>query len=183
MTRRRAGFTLLEMIVALIVTGLVALASYAALDAGLATRDRIGGALRERESTRLARTMLEDALRHAVERGDAGIPFAADDGAGGDVLAFDTRGVTSPLGASALSHVELRGATLSVTPLEERGAALRSPLAGVRGIRISTLGPDGWGSPDVADHLPDAVRVEFVPLPGGTPLAPLVVKLHGGVTR
>ncbi len=184
MSGARRGFTLIEIVVALVITGVVALTSYAALDAGIGTRQRIDGPLRDRESTQLARTMLEDALRHVVDRGLEGEAFARNEGGAGDVLAFNTRGIVAPLGGSALWRVEMRGGTLRALPVDEPGPELRAELTDVRAIEVATLGPDGWRR-DAAplDRMPDAVRVDFVTRAGAPPLAPVVVRLTGGALR
>lgn len=193
-TRRRAGFTLVETLVALVVTGFVALAAYAALDAGTSTRRRVDGALRDRESALVARALLDDALRHATDAGDDGTVFARaePDAAAGDALDFVTRGVAPPLGASARWRVRLgptvRGGDVALvaTPLDEPGPVLRATLAGVRAVRVATMGPDGWRR-DAADvaRVPAVVRVEFVAggAPNGLPLPPVVARTAGGGLR
>jgi prepilin-type N-terminal cleavage/methylation domain-containing protein len=191
-TRPRRGFTLVELMVALVVTGMIALAAYGALDAGTSTRARVQGALGEREGALLARALLDDALRHAADASDPALVFARAE-ASGDVLDFVSRGVApadgTPLGASPRWRVRVgTGAAgdvvLVATPLDAPGPALRSALAGVRALRVTTLGPDGWtrAAADV-ERVPEVVRVELVAAPGRDALPPVVARTAAGGVR
>jgi len=191
-TRRRRGFTLVELMVALVVTGMIALAAYGALDAGASTRARVQGVLGDREGALLARALLDDALRHAADASGPALVFAHAESAG-DVLDFVSRGVApadaTPLGASPRWRVQVgpdaAGDVLLVaTPLDAPGPALRSALGGVRALRVSTLGPDGWtrAAADVV-RVPDVVRVELVAAPGSAPLPPVVARTSAGGVR
>jgi prepilin-type N-terminal cleavage/methylation domain-containing protein len=180
---QRHGFTLLEVMVALVITGMVALTAYAALDAGIATRGRIDGSLRARADGLVARAMLDNAMRHMVEHGD-GEALVADGGTGGDVLTFYSRGVTEPFGGSTLWRVQVRGATIGATSIDRAAPSLTSDLPGVQVIRVSTLAPDGWHTGAVpGGQSPQALRVEFVPVAGQTAMAPLIVALPAAFVR
>ena len=180
---QRHGFTLLEVVVALVITGMVALVAYAALDGGIATRGRIDGPLRTRADGLAARAMLDDALRHIVEHGD-GEALVADAGSGGDVLTFYSRGVAEPFGASSLWRVQVHGATIAAAPIDHVAPLLASELPGVQAIRVSTLAPDGWHAGPVArGQSPQAMRVEFVPVAGQPAMAPLVVAMQAAFVR
>ena len=183
MITRRGGFTLIEVMVSLVITGLIALSAYAAMDAGLMTREHLDGAQRDRAQGMIARGMLEDALRHRVEPGDDE-PLVRDGAGLGDVLAFDTRGVMQPHGASGLWRMEVHGATLSAHPLDATGPTLRTAMAGVQFIRVRALDGDGWhvGGRAFANRAL-ALRVDFVAPSGEQPLPPLVVSLQPGFHR
>ncbi len=180
---RHHGFTLLEIMVALVITGMVALVAYAALDAGIATRGRIDGPLRARADGLIGRAMLDDAMRHIVERGDPE-DLVADAGNGGDVLTFYSRGLSEPFGGSSLWRVQVRGATVAAAPIGHAAPRLTSELPGVQAIRVSTLAPDGWHTGPVSGgQSPRAMRIEFVPLAGQGAIAPLVVPMQAAFVR
>jgi general secretion pathway protein J len=177
--RRRSGFTLVEVMVALVVTGMVAALAYAASSAGLATQAQLERHREGAGSEAVLRALLGDALRHQVGglRGGAPVFHLADrvdaQGAPADSLHLTTRGVQSPLGASAEWSVDAwrRGDTLHLEarPLIPGASAatggplapVRARLAGMRGFDVQLLGrgpvaawrPD-WPEDDVA---PDAV--------------------------
>jgi prepilin-type N-terminal cleavage/methylation domain-containing protein len=179
----RRGFTLIEVIVALVLTGMIALAVRGALDAGLSARERIAGPMEDRERALLARAMLEDALRHAVDDDRFAEPFARSGGAGtGDILSFTTRGIVPPLGASGRWRVLVQGDRIDATPIDERGPRLRTTLPGVRALRVMTLQSGEWRAPAAnVDHVPPMVRVEFTTTRDALP--PLVARTAGGVLR
>ena len=178
--------------VALVLTGMIALTAYGALQAGASTRARVDGPLRARESALLARELLADALRHAGDVGDTTIVFARADGAG-DVLDFVTRGIATTgemLGAAPRWRVQVGpGAradsgdvVLVAAPLDASGPALRGVLTGVRAVRVAALAVDGWRSAPEIDRVPEVVRVDFVASPGREPLPPVVARtVEGGL--
>ena len=181
--KQRAAFTLLEVVVALVITGMVALVAYAALDAGIATRGRIDGPLRAHTDGLAARAMLADAMRHIVEHDDAEA-LVADAGNGGDVLTFYSRGLAEPFGASSLWRVQVHGATIAAAPIDKVAPLLVSELPGVQAIHVSTLTPDGWHPGPVAHgQSPQAMRVEFEPVAGQTAMAPLIVAMQAAFVR
>src|SRR5215217_2367455 len=67
----RAGFTLIELMVATVVTGLVTSLAYAAVSAGFDTSDRIEQYHTTVEAQAIVRELLLDALRHPTEQGGA----------------------------------------------------------------------------------------------------------------
>jgi prepilin-type N-terminal cleavage/methylation domain-containing protein len=64
MPTRRPGFTLIEIMVALVTTSLVALLAYGVAQVGYDARARMVAHLRDAESARAIRTLLNDALRN-----------------------------------------------------------------------------------------------------------------------
>jgi prepilin-type N-terminal cleavage/methylation domain-containing protein len=195
MTARR-GFTLIEVMVALIVSGLVVSLAYAAAQGGLDTEARLGTHRTHAESLVALRAMLTDALRHA-ERGRRGGPavFALrdavdSDGAPSDSLVFLTRGIESPLGTSGIWTLLLtrRADTLRLAATagtDDRSAdagraALLAEVPGVTGLDVRALGRTaltGWrGTWDDADVAPEAVSITLRGSDGGR-AAPLVVRM------
>lgn len=176
--RRRPAFTLIEVMVSLVVTGVVAAMAYAAAQAGFDTDARLQRHREAAGGATVIRALIADALRHQVEgiRGGGEIfrltDRAAADGTPADSLQLTTRGLASPLGAGAPWLVTLwrRGDTLHLQarPLDDvAGAGRSSPIVaemgGVRGVDVQLLGrglaaawrPD-WPEGDVA---PDAVAL------------------------
>ena len=179
MNTHEGGFTLIEVIVALVITGLIALSAYAAMDAGLATREHLDGSLRDREQGIIARGVLENALRHRVDHGPEGESIVRDAVGGGDAIAFETRGVMPPYGGSGLWRMEVHGATLSAHPVDAPGPELRTVMAGVQSIRVSALNDEGWhvGAQSVNSRTL-AVRMEFMAPSGEQSIPSLIVQLH-----
>ncbi len=63
--RRSPGFTLLEVLVAIVLTSIVALLAYAAAQVSFDARARLGAQLRGAQGARAMREFLQDALRNA----------------------------------------------------------------------------------------------------------------------
>jgi len=63
--KRASGFTLLEVIVAIVLTGIVALLAYASAQVSLDARARLRAELRGLQQTRAVREVVQDALRNA----------------------------------------------------------------------------------------------------------------------
>lgn len=150
MTRWRRGFTLVEVLVSLVVSGLVVSLAYASLQGGLDTRERLQRHRQDAEAMLALRAMLLEALRHAVP-GVAGGPetFMLADRTGpagpADSLAFLTRGIVSPWGTSAAWRVSLSvdvGGLLFVAhPSGASGTApVLARVPSVRGLDIRALG-------------------------------------------
>src|SRR5579872_1419180 len=64
MPTRRSAFTLIEIMVALVITSLVALLAYGVAQVGYDARARVVGHLRDVESARAFRILLSDAMRN-----------------------------------------------------------------------------------------------------------------------
>ena len=145
MTRR--GFTLVEMMVALVVTGVVVLLAYGVARAGADTEARLARADAEGRATLAARTLLHGALRHAADGASeidtVFVLDAAVDARGRHVdrLRFASYGVVPPLGAGARwavsAEVRAAGLELLAVPADGRaGGAVRVLVPGVASLRV-----------------------------------------------
>ena len=94
--RRVVGFTLLEVLVAIVLTSIVVVVAYAMAQAGIDARTHLTTQLRDVQSTRAAREILRDALRNARAQ-DPG-----DSGRGGVTLSNDTLSFVAAGGATPL---------------------------------------------------------------------------------
>lgn len=181
----RRAFTLLEVLVALVVTSLVVSLAYAALQAAFDTRDRLDLTREGEEREAVARALLSGALRHALSGTLGGEPvFVLQDGPS-DRLVFRTRGVAEPLGATEAWEIEVTatddGLRLAGTPLEDDGAAFVTTLPRVRALDVRVRGRDardGWLEAwPFADRSPVAVRLAFLDARGRATSAPLVARI------
>lgn len=194
--RRRCGFTLLELIVSIAVTGVIALLVYGSASAGFDTRDALARHRAGAEAELRTRVLLTDALRHASDEANPGTPaFELVDaidprGLPSDELRFLTRGVLPPLGASALWAVTLapspNGLLVAAAPGGARpapdaaGAEVRGVLAAVRGVdvEVTSIADRRWNTEwPSTGQLPAAVRITFYDAAGQTVGAPIVVRL------
>lgn len=191
--KRRTAFTLIEIMVALVVTGLVVTLAYAAAQAGIDTGTRLSVHRESTEGAITLRAMLSDALRHGLEGVRGGpavfrlVDRVAADGSPDDSLVFVTRGVEAPLGASSTwaASIFLRGGAvvLVASPLDSRPGSqpLHATLDGIAGLDIHALGRSSASSwspmwPDSA-IAPEAVRVVFAGASGEPLGVPLVVRV------
>lgn len=174
--RARRGFTLLELMVGLVISGLVVTLGYSTLQGGLDTEARLTTHRLARESTLATRTMIADALRHGVP-GVPGGPavfvivdrFDAN-GVPSDSLTFLSRGIVPPLGTSATWQVALQvtGDSLRFVAWPSEATSVPPVVATVgvgRGFDVQVLGrgvlsawTTRWPDPGVA---PDAVRLSI----------------------
>lgn len=92
----RSGFTLLEVMVAVVLTTIVVMAAYAMAQAGFDARARLTTHLRTVQSARAAREILRDALRNARAPDHPGDPT------GGVTLSNGTLSFVSAGGATPL---------------------------------------------------------------------------------
>ena len=149
------GFTLLELLVALVLAGVVALLVYGAADAGRETHARLVARRRALQIDRAFRATVEDALRNARPTrtyGDTAFWIEARrDGRGRpiDRVWFVTAGGLPPLTADADWEVSLepgsQGLELVATPVgmaQPLRVVTRYP--GVTGLAVRVL---GFGSP------------------------------------
>lgn len=176
---RRAGFTLIEVTVALVVTGVVVLLAYAAAQAGFATEARTAAHRAHEGRLAVVRATLTDVVRHALEGVRGGdevfalVDRARADGAAADSLRISTRGVLAPLGTSATWTVSLwlSGDTLHLvghplTPSSGEAPPVAMQLHEVRAFDAQALGRGlaaSWGAawPE-RDQAPDAVALTIV---------------------
>jgi prepilin-type N-terminal cleavage/methylation domain-containing protein len=172
---KRNAFTLVEVMVALVVTGLVVSIAYASVQAGLETSERITVARTGEEREIVARALLARAIRHAVPGAIGGQPvFILRDQPSGDELTFRTRGVSEPFGASGLWEVALLpdqdGVRLTGVAVDNSNASFTTLLPRVRRIDVRVLGRDvrdGWfESWPYAERSPVAVTIAFLDVNG-----------------
>ena len=189
--KNRQAFTLLELIVSIAVGGVIALLAYASASAGFDTRDAVDRYRATTETALRARTLIADALRHASDEADGGAAafqlLDASDPRGlpSDQLTFLSRGVSGPLGASALWTVTLApsptGLLLRATPMGTSGGApVRTMLAGVRGldVQVMPLADRTWATAwPSTGQLPAAVQLTLYDAAGALVGPPLVVRL------
>ena len=194
MTRHR-GFTLIELSVALAITGLVALLVYAAADAGYDTRRRLDASRRSLQSARAMRILLQDALRNArpaIRIGDTAFTLEKHQGPAGqptDRLIFVTAGGLAPLtgGRDWLVRVEpaTSGLGFSALPLDgSRGGRFVGRLDGVTGLKVRVKGAgrdtswvERWALPS---SVPKAVELTYWTATGPVGLPLLVALPLGG---
>jgi prepilin-type N-terminal cleavage/methylation domain-containing protein len=188
----RAGFTLFEVMVAIVVTSVVAMLGYGTATAAFETDARVE-AYHATTSAQLAiRSFLFDALRHPTEQGgpamnDAlltienqvdsnGIPF--------DELRFLSRGVISPMGTSDTWLITVTSSSAGIhLRARPRNAVSGAPVDIVwpkaygLNVRVldrteSVIWLDSW---DVVGRVPAAVAIQFWSRQGQQVAAPLVV--------
>jgi prepilin-type N-terminal cleavage/methylation domain-containing protein len=183
--RNRQGFTLLELMLAVVVTSVVALLVYGTVQVGLDARERLAERLVTDQSHRAVRVILRDALRNVRH------PVGVDDsvfvlrrgmstaGRPADTLSFLTGGSIPPLTSDSDWMVSLAasdsGLTMWARPVGTRlPARLVASLPGVLGleVRVRRVGADSSWTADwpVQRVLPAAVAVTFWSDSG--PLAP-----------
>jgi prepilin-type N-terminal cleavage/methylation domain-containing protein len=189
--RRRRGFTLLELIVSIAVSGIIALLVYGSASAGFDTRDALARYRATGEAELRVRAMLADALRHASDEADPGTPAfdlvdATDPrGLPLDQLTFLTRGVVPPLGGSARWFMTLtptaRGLLVRAAPIEPPGAGtISAMLEQVRGldVQVASLSEVSWSAAwPSSGRLPAAVQLLFYDAAGAPIGAPVVVRI------
>jgi len=189
--RARRGFTLLELIVSIAVSGIIALLVYGSASAGFDTRDALARYRATNEAELRVRTMLADALRHASDEADAGtLPFDLVDatdprGLPLDQLTFLTRGVLPPLGGSARWSMTLtptaRGLLVRAAPVEPAGAgSISAVLEQIRGldVQVASLADASWSAAwPSSGQLPAAAQLTFYDVAGAPVGAPMVVRI------
>ena len=185
----RRGFTLLEVTVALAVTGVVVLLAYGIARAGIDAEARLARADADARAAVAARALLRDALRHAEDGvADDDTVFVLErtrDARGRvtDRLRFVSRGVVPPLGAGtrwALSaEVTAEGLEVLAVPADGRVAAARAIVPGVASLRARVLArgatawDDAWPRPQSA---PAAVALTLADSAGRPVGAALVAR-------
>lgn len=182
MKQRPLGFTLLEVAVALVITGLVVTLAYATVQGGLDTRDRLDLERNEREALVTVRAMVRDALRHAlpgVPGGDAVFTLTkrtTSDGRPSDSLTFYSRGVGQPLGTGRAWRVSLsvHDSSLRFVALPQDAGELAPIVAtapAVTSLEVAAVGRGilaAWR----ADWPDNGVAPQAVSLALGRPNAP-----------
>jgi prepilin-type N-terminal cleavage/methylation domain-containing protein len=172
---RRPAFTLVEVLVALVITGLVTSVAYAALQGGIDTTERLDRHRDRTEAMTAARGLVAAALRHALP-GVRGGPttFAVVPGIRSDSVQLLSRGIVEPHGTSAAWSVTFwvrdDSLRLLAVPVEGRSAAVTAAVAGVTSLRLRLLArgsfaewTDRWDDPSVT---PTAVRLTWTETSG-----------------
>lgn len=186
----RRGFTLLEVLVALVVTGLVVTVAYASVQGGLEAKQRLTTHAATAEAAVTVRATLRDALRHALPGVPGGPPVftlqhrLAPDGRPSDSLAFLTRGVLPPYGTSTAWQVSVSvnadGLHVAAFPEGATGAVpIHADVPGITSFEVQAIGRGtvaawqaGWPDAGVA---PQAVMLAMSD--GRSAAVPLVARL------
>ena len=159
---RTAGFTLLEVIVALVLTGVVVLLAYGAAYVSYDAHARLTADLRALQETRAVRELLRDALRsvRAQQRGDP--PFTLHAGR----LSFVTAGGGPPLDPDYDWLLTIGpgadGLELSATPIGRAPAAvltIRVPEVTRWDVRALAPSPPQWLEEWPAGQMPRALTI------------------------
>lgn len=181
----KRAFTLIEVIVALTIAGLIALAARATVVGGLDTQERLTRHTAASENELRFRRLIMQSLRHMV---DAPLPnqppFVVRDtmhnDAASHVAEFYSRGFGHPAGSGRVARVRLApgpyGLTLSAQSVD--GAALfDGALSGAISMRLRARMPSGEWMPTWPRtlQLPSALEITFVAAPGAVTPAPIVV--------
>lgn len=164
--RREAGFTLLEVMVSVMLTSLIAVLAYGAAQVSFDARARLGSSLEGVQGERAARQILADALRNAQppRRADQpGFQLQADR------LSFVAAGGAPPMDPDYDWLISVGPAGKKVefvaTPLGHAPAAeVRFPLPRVTrwDVRVLTPGAADWlGDWLDGTQLPRAVEMNF----------------------
>lgn len=177
--RPARGFTLLEVLVAMVVASIVASLAYQLLATATTTGERIAEAERALGREAGFRALLEEALRHlAPASGVDTPPFRVSRTADGDALAFDSYGVAPPAGASARWHVRLwadeAGLHLEAVPADGDVPPVRMTLPGGHDLEILTRtsrSREWTAGPEEARGAPASVTIRWAGAEGsGVPL-------------
>jgi prepilin-type N-terminal cleavage/methylation domain-containing protein len=172
----RRGFTLLELLLAIVITSVVAVLVYGTVQVGLDARERIADRLVADQSQRAIRVILGDALRNV--RPPAGVDDSVfilrrgTNAAGrpADTLTFLTGGSIPPLTSDSDWMVSLAasdsGVTMWARPIGARlPARFVARLAGVPGleVRVRRVGADSSWTANWPGQgaLPGAVAITF----------------------
>ena len=204
MRRTRAGFTLLEVIVAITVTGLALTTAGMALTAARSTAARIQTHEARTEAESRVRALLTDMLRHAPRAEQVDQPLLVVDRASGTpVLRFLSTGVREPYGTGGvwLVEVALQDSTLVVRATPSGRDAGATPLTAtlspverfdVRVLEYATaLASAAWRADwPIAQDRPRAIELSWQPVtaasrsdappsaPASTPLRVMLAPLE-----
>jgi prepilin-type N-terminal cleavage/methylation domain-containing protein len=183
---RRRGFTLIEVMLALVISGVVVTLGYSTLQAGMDVERRITSARNSDQHMTVMRALLGDALRHAVP-GDAVAEHRMRTVPGVDgttaQLAFVSRGIVTPHGGTAPWFVTLTtdsaGVTMDARAVDAGAAPLRLRISDARTfvVRFKAREDLDWQPTwDDAARLPLAIEVRFLARDGRDAVAPVVAR-------
>ncbi len=145
MRRERLGFTLIELMVALTLTGIAAAIASTAVGAARRTEAVVQDHRLHAEADLRLRAMLQDMLRHAPPASMVDAPLVEIAGArDAQTLTFLSRGVVAPFGTGAVWRVTVRQESDSLVVDAEcvsRAAAapIRMRLPGVTSFSVRVL--------------------------------------------
>jgi prepilin-type N-terminal cleavage/methylation domain-containing protein len=153
MNHHQRGFTLVELVVAITLTGVVALLVYGAANAALATQTRLQETRLRMQSERAWAALVEDALRNARPARVYGDPaFILESGSDAmglprDRLWFITAGATPPLTADSDWEVVLEasqaGVRMTALPVGVDAPPIQlTTRPEMAGLNIRVLAPD-----------------------------------------
>ena len=186
----RRGFSLIELIVALTLSGIVALLAYGSIQAGLENVGRLDNYRRNSESVTLMRSLLESALRHPSDPpAGGGSAFEISSNSRGTILGFVSRGITGPPGAGELWRVAIQpsphGLEFSARSLENGMAPIVGSAPALKSFSVRVLRftddvawQDHWES---TGQFPAAVEISFRDSTGAVTGPPLLVSTALGV--
>jgi prepilin-type N-terminal cleavage/methylation domain-containing protein len=190
--KRRGGFTLFEIMVAIVITSVVALLAYGTARAGFDTEERLADYRGDVEAQAIVRALLVDALRHPIAGGGAAmndVLFALDDAVSAsglpmDAVRFVSRGMSGSAGAATTWLVTLApsdsGVRLVAVPDSSSDAQpVDALLRSARGLSVHVLArtADSIWSPrwDVIGRVPAGIAIAFLAADGRPVGPPLVV--------
>jgi prepilin-type N-terminal cleavage/methylation domain-containing protein len=147
----RRAFTLVEVIVAITIAGIIALAARAALVAGMDTEERLQLHTTTSEGDARFRSLLTDALRHMTDSPVPGLaPFAVRDtvvdGRPGQTAEFYSRGLGFPAGTGAILRIIVAASSggLTITALHtDGGVVLRGVAPSLAAMNVRAKTPAG----------------------------------------
>jgi prepilin-type N-terminal cleavage/methylation domain-containing protein len=182
----KRGLTLIEVLVALVIAGIIALVARSALVAGMDTQDRLTAHTTRTEGDARFRALIVQALRHIADAPAVGMQaFALRDtvvegGAASHIAEFYSRGLAHPAGTGAVTRVRLAPSAegLTIVAIGPDGATLLSGVApGIGGMRmrLRRVGTGDWVDAWPRSLVtPAAVAIEFTPIAAsGTASAPV----------
>ncbi len=183
----RRAFTLVEVVVALMIAALLALAARAVLVAGIDTQERLQRHATVTEGDARFRALVVQALRHMTDAPAVGLsPFVLRDTTIADTILsqaveFYSRGLSQPAGTGSVLHIRLvptdRGLTISAVAANG-STALEGVAPGIAAmrVRLQTRAGEWVAAWPRTLQTPAAVALELVPLGSvGTALAPIII--------
>jgi len=183
----RRAFTLVEVVVALVIAGLLALAARAVLVAGIDTQERLQRHATVTEGDARFRALVVQALRHMTDAPAVGLtPFVLRDTTLADTVAsqtieFYSRGLSQPAGTGPVMRIRLvpTDAGLTISAMTANGVtAFEGVAPGIGAMHVTLQDRSGhWVEAwPLTLQTPAAVALELVPLrSAGAAPSPIVV--------